>query len=192
MKVKSLFLAVSIFLPPLLNVGAFLPRSGFSIRQRLLAAGSRGASSSGDDNDSFDTDELREHIAHESRKPCSGAEFGPEGKGGSTFWDHNMPTRPDLVYIILFHGGEEQEGIHSIEYPKGSGSNMILAFESERACEKFADLLKLQDFFDPAVRGLVLVANAHQCCLLLSSYCCAASTFVACLAVRHRSPRKSS
>jgi len=39
--------------------------------------------------------------------------------------------KPEDVYIILFNPGTEQEGVHTVEYPKGSGNNVILAFESK-------------------------------------------------------------
>ena len=57
---------------------------------------------------------------------------------------------PESVYIIAF-----EQGIHSIEYPKGSGNNVVLAFESQRACDKFAEHLRAQHFFDPMVRSLM-------------------------------------
>jgi len=57
--------------------------------------------------------------------------------------------RPENVHIILFKPNTEEQGIHTIEYPKGSGNNIILAFESKVACDEFAATLKAQQFFDP-------------------------------------------
>jgi len=54
--------------------------------------------------------------------------------------------RPEHVHIILFKPDTEEQGLHSIEYPKGSGSNFVLAFASEQACDKFAASLKAQNF----------------------------------------------
>ena len=38
------------------------------------------------------------------------------------------------------------------EYPKGSGNNVILAFESKEECDRFSQALQDQQFFEPAVR----------------------------------------
>jgi len=37
---------------------------------------------------------------------------------------------PESVHIILFKPGTEQQHVHTLEFPVGSGNNMILAFES--------------------------------------------------------------
>jgi len=60
--------------------------------------------------------------------------------------------KPEDVYIILFNPGTEQEGVHTVEYPKGSGNNVILAFESKEECDRFSQALQDQQFFEPAVR----------------------------------------
>ena len=59
--------------------------------------------------------------------------------------------RPERVHVILFNPGTDQQGAHTIEYPRGSGSNVVLAFESRTSCKKFSSALKNQNFFDPAV-----------------------------------------
>lgn len=41
-----------------------------------------------------------------------------------------------------------------IRFPKGSGNNMILAFESKSECEQFSQFLKDQQFFDPTVSDI--------------------------------------
>jgi Protein of unknown function (DUF3110) len=53
-----------------------------------------------------------------------------------------------ILHIIAF---ENNAGVHSIEYPKGSGCNTVLAFENETACAEFASRLRAQQFFDPEV-----------------------------------------
>lgn len=59
-------------------------------------------------------------------------------------------TRPDTVYVVLFTAPKTgDEGIHTIEFPKDSGNNVILAFQSQMDCEDFADTLRDQQFFDP-------------------------------------------
>ena len=56
------------------------------------------------------------------------------------------PARPDeKVYINIFKPNTQDEGAHTIEYPKGSGNNVILAFSSRRECDKFANLLREQE-----------------------------------------------
>lgn len=78
--------------------------------------------------DHFDMEELKKHLAS---------------------WNlFETPRVPDRVYIITF---QELEGYHSVEVE--SGRNVILAFESQQACAKFASRLKSQQFFNPTVRG---------------------------------------
>lgn len=48
------------------------------------------------------------------------------------------------VHIILFKKGLPGEGVHTIEYPKHSGSNIILAFQSYQDCQRFAKKLGSQ------------------------------------------------
>jgi Protein of unknown function (DUF3110) len=59
---------------------------------------------------------------------------------------------PTHVHVVTF---PLQDGVHTIEHPKGSGNNVILAFESLKACEKFAQTLKDRKQFvsswDPTV-----------------------------------------
>jgi hypothetical protein len=56
---------------------------------------------------------------------------------------------PERVHIVVF---PSHDGAHTVEFPKGSGNNVILAFASEEACRKFAQSLEKQHFFDPMVR----------------------------------------
>mmetsp|Transcript_2518 Transcript_2518/g.4003 ORF Transcript_2518/g.4003 Transcript_2518/m.4003 type:complete len:148 (+) Transcript_2518:499-942(+) len=92
--------------------------------------------------DHFDMEELRHRIAEESN-PYQDLFKTKE-------WDQR--AKPDFVNIILFKPDTAEEGVHTVEYPKGSGSNVILAFESMEECDAFAAMLKAQQFFDPAVR----------------------------------------
>jgi len=57
--------------------------------------------------------------------------------------------KPDEVYIVVIQAGTINQGAHTIEYPKGSGNNVVLAFESWEACQNFASLLEEQQFVDP-------------------------------------------
>lgn len=48
------------------------------------------------------------------------------------------------VHIIIFNQGLQTEGIHTIVYPRNSGSNVILAFESINDAKRFAKNLGSQ------------------------------------------------
>ena len=63
--------------------------------------------------------------------------------------DWNLEHRPEQVHVILFKPNTQEQGVHSIEYPKGSGNNFVLAFESKEACIKFAQSLQAQNFDNP-------------------------------------------
>jgi hypothetical protein len=58
---------------------------------------------------------------------------------------------PESVHIILFLPETPQQHVHTIEVPKGSGNNILLAFEDETDCHVFAQMLKDLDFVDPCV-----------------------------------------
>lgn len=66
-------------------------------------------------------------------------------------FDVDEEMKPEDVHIILFNPDTDREGVHTIEFPKESGNNMILAFESREECEEFSASLKRQQFFDPTV-----------------------------------------
>mmetsp|Transcript_11270 Transcript_11270/g.26765 ORF Transcript_11270/g.26765 Transcript_11270/m.26765 type:complete len:181 (+) Transcript_11270:298-840(+) len=50
--------------------------------------------------------------------------------------------KPDVVYILMYNPNTEQEGVHSTEYPKDSGSEVMVAFESIEDSMNFSMLLK--------------------------------------------------
>ena len=53
------------------------------------------------------------------------------------------PTRrPEVVYVIMYNPGTEQEGIHTMEFPRGSETDLLLAFESIEDCVGFSNLLR--------------------------------------------------
>jgi hypothetical protein len=72
--------------------------------------------------------------------------------------DDKHDTRPETVHCIFFQPGTEEQGMHTVEQPAGSGNNMILAFESKDSCDKFASRLRDLQFFDldPTVRFALL------------------------------------
>lgn len=50
--------------------------------------------------------------------------------------------RPEVVYVIMYNPGTEQEGIHTMEFPRGSQTDLLLAFESIEDCVGFSNLLR--------------------------------------------------
>ena len=56
-------------------------------------------------------------------------------------------TKPDVIFILMYNPGTEQEGVHSTEYPKESGSEVMLGFESIEDCISFANMLKADPTF---------------------------------------------
>ena len=65
---------------------------------------------------------------------------------------------PDSVHIILFHPDTPKQHVHTIEYPVGSGENMILAFESSSDCIQFSRMLQQDlDFAEPSVSRMVFL-----------------------------------
>ena len=118
---------------------AFVPNVGSPrFRSRLFES-----------TDSFNMDELRKRISSASN-PFS-------DMVGDMISSTNVkvpkekrkePKSAGLVFIVGFEQVGDQHGIHSIEYPKGLGNNVVLAFESKQACDKFADSLRALHFFD--------------------------------------------
>lgn len=78
-------------------------------------------------------------------------------------FDVDEDSKPDDVYIILFNPETPNEGVHTLEFPKGSGNNMILAFESKAECEEFSEMLKEQQFFDPVTQEMNLEGLEIYC-----------------------------
>lgn len=85
-------------------------------------------------------------------------------KGAFQFiFDVNEDDKPEDVHIILFNPDTDKEGVHTIEFPKDSGHNMILAFESRRECVQFSLSLKEQQFFDPTPQEMKLECLEAYC-----------------------------
>lgn len=60
----------------------------------------------------------------------------------------NPGAQPEIVYILMYHPGTDQEGVHTTEYPRdGSGSEVILGFEELGDCAQFAMALKMNPDF---------------------------------------------
>jgi hypothetical protein len=63
------------------------------------------------------------------------------------------PPPPEEVHIIIYRPDTPEQGVHAVEYPKGSGRNFLLAFESVQECESFAQMLKDMHFGSGRGRG---------------------------------------
>ncbi|MEB3275800.1 MAG: DUF3110 domain-containing protein [Cyanobacteriota bacterium] len=57
----------------------------------------------------------------------------------------------DLVHVLLFDAGSDQEGIHSLEL---GGRTVVLLFQHRDDAERYAGLLEAQDFPTPTVEAL--------------------------------------
>ena len=78
-------------------------------------------------------------------------------------FDIDEEDKPEDVHIILFNPDTDREGVHTIEFPKDSGHNMILAFESRKECEQFSLSLREQKFFDPTPQEMKLEFLENYC-----------------------------
>mmetsp|Transcript_16204 Transcript_16204/g.33912 ORF Transcript_16204/g.33912 Transcript_16204/m.33912 type:complete len:230 (+) Transcript_16204:91-780(+) len=70
---------------------------------------------------------------------------------------------PESVHIILFQPDTPQQHVHTIEFPKDSGNNIILAFEDGADCRKFALQLRELEFLDPAPEETDFEPLAQHC-----------------------------
>jgi len=57
----------------------------------------------------------------------------------------------ELVHVLLFDAGSDEEGIHSLEL---AGRTVVLLFEQRDDAERYAGLLEAQDFPTPTVEPL--------------------------------------
>jgi hypothetical protein len=71
--------------------------------------------------------------------------------------------KPENVHIILFNPNTDRQGAHTLEFPKGSGNNILLAFECEQECQEFSRSLKDQNFFEPIPQEVTLKALEDYC-----------------------------
>lgn len=70
---------------------------------------------------------------------------------------------PESVHIILFHPDTPKQHVHTIEFPKNSGNNLILAFESGGDCVNFARMLRDLEFADPSPEETIFDPFAQYC-----------------------------
>ncbi|MEB3173031.1 MAG: DUF3110 domain-containing protein [Cyanobacteriota bacterium] len=67
---------------------------------------------------------------------------------------------PELVHVLLFDAGSDQEGIHSLEL---AGRTVVLLFSQRDDAERYAGLLEAQDFPTPTVEALERVEMERFC-----------------------------
>tara|TARA_Y100001968_G_scaffold77438_1_gene68716 strand:- start:2428 stop:2841 length:414 start_codon:yes stop_codon:yes gene_type:complete len=53
-----------------------------------------------------------------------------------------------LIHVLLFHSGEDDEGIHSLELNE---KTIVLMFENKEDAERYCGLLEAQDFPIPTI-----------------------------------------
>ncbi|KAK1736833.1 hypothetical protein QTG54_012278 [Skeletonema marinoi] len=70
---------------------------------------------------------------------------------------------PESVHIILFNPETPNQNIHTLEIPKGSGNDMILAFEDGADCGMFAQNLRELEFVDPSPSETMFEPFAEFC-----------------------------
>ena len=51
-------------------------------------------------------------------------------------------AKPDVVYIIMYNPSTPEEGIHTVEYPRGSQEDLLLAFGSLEDCVSFSRTIR--------------------------------------------------
>lgn len=72
-------------------------------------------------------------------------------------------SKPNQAHVIIFKQDTPDEGVHSIEYPLGSGKNFILAFESSVDCNTFVGALQDMEFFDPSPIEMEVAGLEEYC-----------------------------
>ena len=109
------------------------------IHQQLLAT-----SNDNEDNSSLDVTSLNKRIKQQQ------SQYVNLILEQSKYTEHERVV-PASIHIILFNPNTPQQHAHTIEFPKGSGTNLILAFESGSDCAGFARMLQDLEFVDPSV-----------------------------------------
>lgn len=68
--------------------------------------------------------------------------------------EQNVPDiYPEVVYTLVYNPYTEQEGVHTTEYPAGSGQQALMVFESIEEANEFAFALEAE----PSVPGKPVV-----------------------------------
>lgn len=151
-------LSIIVILTALVAASAFVPRHGnpfltkhgYATNQRMALFSSANKNNVGDESYGFFDEEEFKRIARQKES----FEF---------IFDIDDDMKPEDVHIILFNPDTDREGVHTLEFPKGSGNNMILAFESKEECEQFSATLRDQKFFDPTPQEMKLEFLEEYC-----------------------------
>ena len=146
--ILTALVAASAFVPR--HGNPFLAKHGHATNQRMALFSSANKNNVGDESYGFFDDEEFKRIARQKES----FEF---------IFDIDDDMKPEDVHIILFNPDTDREGVHTLEFPKGSGNNMILAFESKEECEQFSATLRDQKFFDPTPQEMKLEFLEEYC-----------------------------
>eukprot|EP00578_Thalassiosira_sp_NH16_P013330 CAMPEP_0181105716 /NCGR_PEP_ID=MMETSP1071-20121207/16139_1 /TAXON_ID=35127 /ORGANISM="Thalassiosira sp., Strain NH16" /LENGTH=187 /DNA_ID=CAMNT_0023189059 /DNA_START=79 /DNA_END=639 /DNA_ORIENTATION=+ len=114
------------------------------------------ATSNNDDSPSLNMADLRDRMDRQGNQYAKLLmEQSEYAEGGRTV--------PESVHIVLFHPGTPKQHVHTVEFPKNSGNNLILAFESGGDCAVFARMLQELEFVDPCPEETVFEPFAQYC-----------------------------
>lgn len=164
---RFIMLAISLILFLTHLVSGFAPNHQLSSRhQHILYPQARAIRLSMAIEDS-DMDILRKRIMRQETQYTmlllEQSKYNPED---DTDPDEDKLPLPESVFIILFLPETPLQHVHTIEFPKGSGNNILLAFEDENECNAFADMLvKDMGFKDPCVSETFCSMLKLQCCV---------------------------
>mmetsp|Transcript_10333 Transcript_10333/g.11067 ORF Transcript_10333/g.11067 Transcript_10333/m.11067 type:complete len:170 (+) Transcript_10333:163-672(+) len=50
--------------------------------------------------------------------------------------------KPDVIYMIVYNPSSNEEGIHTMKYPRGSDTEVLLAFEGLADCIEFSRVIQ--------------------------------------------------
>jgi len=56
--------------------------------------------------------------------------------------DGGVLEKPDVIYMIVYNPSTNEEGIHTMKYPRGSDTEVLLAFEGLADCIEFSRVIK--------------------------------------------------
>jgi len=120
---------------------------------------------SNDDGEKLDLEDLQRRVEEQRQNEQRQTELYNNGSMFTTSPSTDSPDidKPEDVFIIVYNPDTEEQGVHTLEVPKGSGINFILAFEDEEVCQTFCASLRDQQFFDPKVKEIKLVSLEEYC-----------------------------
>jgi len=74
--------------------------------------------------------------------------------------------KPEVVYTIVYNPGTPEEGIHTMKYPRGSDTEVLLTFEGMADCVIFARTIKEDPALDqepvPTPTSCAMIEKACQ------------------------------